>query len=160
MEEQEYAKLSQRFYAIVIDFALLVLPVYLIMSGVWNIAYLISEKNFPEIYTEMQIAITNPPYFSPTLVEIYIFQVVAVYVLFVLYFAVSEVRMKGQSIGKIIIGIKVISENSEKYSYKKAFIRNFLRILDFPFGFILIAKTKKKQRPGDIFSKMVVIIDR
>ncbi len=160
MKGIEYAKLSHRIYAMLIDLGLLILPVYLVSVAVWDVTYIISEKNFPEIYNEMQIAIANPPYFSPFLVEIYALQVIAAFMLVVLYFVMSEIRMNGQSIGKIIMNIKIISENSEKYGYKRAFIRNFLRVLDFPFGFILIAKTKKKQRPGDIFSKTVVVMDK
>ncbi|PKP58916.1 MAG: hypothetical protein CVT89_02055 [Candidatus Altiarchaeales archaeon HGW-Altiarchaeales-2] len=159
MKEIVYAKLSQRTYSMFIDLGLLVLPVYLIMTVVWNIVYIISEKNFPEIYNAMQTVATTPGYISPVLVEIYAIPVIAAFLLVVLYFAISEVRMSGQSIGKIIMNVKVISENSDKYSYKRAFIRNFLRVLDFPFGFMLIAKTKKKQRAGDIFSNTVIVID-
>lgn len=160
MDQPEYAKLSQRIYAIIIDMSLMILPIYLVMMAVWNVTYIISEKFSPEIYSEMQIAITSPPYFSPALVEIYAIQVIGAFMLLILYFTISEVRMNGQSIGKIIMNVKIVSENREKYTYKRAFVRNFLRILDFPFGFLLIAKTKKKQRPGDIFSKTIAIVDR
>lgn len=160
MKGIEYATLSQRMYAVLIDLGLLALPIYLVTTGVWNVAYIISEKNFPEIYNAMQTAITTPLYISPVLVKIYAIQVIAVFFLVILYWTISEVRINGQSIGKIIMSIKVISENSERYGYKRAFVRNLLRVLDFPFGFILITKTKNKQRAGDIFAKTIVVIDR
>lgn len=156
--EVEYAKLSDRFYAFIIDLGLLILPLYIAYVATWNIIYIISENFFHEIYTIMQTAIAAPAIY-PALVIIYTIQVIAVFLLLVLYHTVCEVRMNGQSIGKIIMSIKVISENSGKINYKKAFIRNFLRILDFP-GFILIAKTKKKQKPGDIFAGTVVVVDK
>jgi len=159
MKEIEYAKLSERFYAFVIDIALLILPIYAIISIVWIAIYAISEKNFPEIYNAMQTAITTPPYYHPALSIIYLIQVICTFLLIVVYFAICEVRMNGQSIGKIIMAIKVVKENSERINYKDAFIRNISRILDL-FGFILILKSKKHQRPGDILSKTIVVKDK
>jgi len=159
MKGIEYAKLSERFYAFVIDIVLLILPIYAIISIVWIAIYAISEKNFPEIYNAMQTAITTPPYYHPALSIIYVIQVICAFLLIVVYFVICEVRMNGQSIGKIIMAIKVVKENSERINYKDAFIRNISRILDL-FGFLLILKSKKHQRPGDILSKTIVVKDK
>ncbi|MEM2918783.1 MAG: RDD family protein [Candidatus Altiarchaeota archaeon] len=157
----EYATLRQRIYALLIDLFLMMLPIYLVTVVVWDFALIISEKNFPEIYNEMQRSMTSPtPYILPELSIIYYIQTIAAFLLIVLYFSISEVKMDGQSVGKIITNIKVISENSRRYNFKTALTRNFLRIFDFPFGFLLILKSKKRQRPGDIFTKTVVIVDK
>ncbi|MFN3527517.1 MAG: RDD family protein, partial [Candidatus Altarchaeaceae archaeon] len=151
--------LSKRFCAVIVDLLILIFPAYIVMTIVWDIIFILSEKNFPEIYEEMTKAISTPGYISSALTEIYIIQMISVFFLIVMYFTISETRMNGQTIGKIIFNIKVVCEDGE-YNYKRAFLRNFLRILDIPFGFILIAKSKKKQRPGDIFTKTIVVEDK
>jgi len=68
----------------------------------------------------------------------------------------------GQSLGKRVVGIKVIMENGEKCTLKAALIRNLLRIIDalpnlYIVGILVITFTKKRQRIGDLAAKTVVI---
>lgn len=157
----EYATLRQRIYALLIDLFLLMLPIYLTTVVVWDFAFILSERNFPEIYNEMQKSMTSATlYIAPELSLIYYVQIIAAFLLIILYFSISEVKMAGQSVGKIIINIKVIPEHKGQYKFKTALIRNFFRILDFPFGFFIILKSKKRQRAGDILAKTVVIVDK
>ncbi len=81
----------------------------------------------------------------------------------ILYFILFE-SMDGQTIGKKIMHIKVVSEDSmKKPDLIAVIIRNVLRLIDsFPpnfyiVGFILVILTDKHQRLGDILAKTVVV---
>ena len=81
-------------------------------------------------------------------------------VLFFLYFFLME-GYKGQTIGKMVTGIKVVKEDGEPCDLQASFIRNILRIIDGQFiyvvGAVIIAVTDKKQRLGDLAGKTVVV---
>jgi len=75
--------------------------------------------------------------------------------LFVFYDLLCETLMNGQSIGKKILKIKVVSLDGAQASLGQYFIRWLFRIVDFPLtswlgGLICIAVTDHKQRIGDI----------
>ena len=69
---------------------------------------------------------------------------------------------RGQTLGKMALGIMVVKEDGKSCDYPAAFLRNILRIIDaLPFAYILglivIALTKRRQRIGDIVAKTVVV---
>jgi uncharacterized RDD family membrane protein YckC len=69
---------------------------------------------------------------------------------------------RGQTIGKKMIKIKVVREDGKPIDMKQAFTRNILRIVDGLFfiyliGALLIWRSEKKQRLGDIVAKTVVV---
>lgn len=76
------------------------------------------------------------------------------------YFMLTEGR-NGQSFGKLVTGIKVVSSDGSPCSMRQAFIRNFLRLIDGLFfyfvGVILIARSDRNQRLGDRIAETVVI---
>ena len=76
------------------------------------------------------------------------------------YYFVMEAAT-GKTLGKMIMGIRVVA-SSGAYTPMKAFIRNLLRIIDgLPFlyllGLIVIASSKKKQRIGDLAAGTLVV---
>jgi uncharacterized RDD family membrane protein YckC len=78
---------------------------------------------------------------------------------FPLYFSILE--SKGQTLGKRIIGIKVVHEG-ESPGFWRALIRTLLRIVDmlpvfYLLGALLIFLTKKEQRLGDIIAGTTVV---
>ncbi|WP_316861711.1 RDD family protein [uncultured Cohaesibacter sp.] len=77
-----------------------------------------------------------------------------------LYFMLTEGR-GGQSFGKMVMGIKVVSTDGSACSMRQAFIRNFLRIIDgfffYLIGIILMMRSDRKQRLGDRIAETVVI---
>lgn len=108
---------------------------------------------------------------------------------FLLYHVVLEITMDGQSIGKKIMGIKVISENGGKPSIGQFIIRWFIRTSDYniivivvlvqyaryfgpqvywgvagAFGLLIadliLVNTRKQQRLGDILAHTVLINTR
>ena len=108
---------------------------------------------------------------------------------FLVYHLVSEITMGGQSVGKKIMGIKVISENGGKPSFGQYAIRWLIRTADLfifiiiillilmPFiglqirwglalalglliADIILANTRKQQRLGDILAHTLLINTR
>lgn len=108
---------------------------------------------------------------------------------FLLYHLVMEITMNGQSVGKKIMGIKVISENGGKPSIGQFVIRWLIRTSDYTLLIIIIlipyarifgpqvywgmagamallvadlvlVNTKKQQRLGDILAHTVLINTR
>lgn len=81
---------------------------------------------------------------------------------YVFYNLITEIFMNGQSIGKRLLKIKVISLNGGQPTIGQYFIRWVFRLVDFQFtaqvgGLICIAATEKKQRIGDVVAGTTLI---
>lgn len=67
----------------------------------------------------------------------------------------------GQTIGKRVMDLVVVTEDGEPIDYGTAAIRTVLRIIDGLFlylvGFIVVLVTDRKQRLGDIAADTVVV---
>ena len=102
----------------------------------------------------------------------------------IIYHIVSEITMNGQSIGKKLLGIRVVNENGGKASISQFLIRCLIRTSDYmmliifiytllygPYAvwalllsilllildIILVASSKKAQRLGDILAHTILI---
>ena len=84
-------------------------------------------------------------------------------ILWVLYSTLLLGRY-GQSVGKMLVKIKVVKEDSSRISYRDAFVRTVLAVIDaipyvipYLLGAILIWTSDKKQRLGDRVAHTVVV---
>ena len=82
-------------------------------------------------------------------------------VLFLLYYILLEGYL-GQTVGKMLLGIKVIREDTgDVPGLGAAAIRNVLRIIDGLFaylvGFVAILASSKRQRLGDMAAHTLVV---
>lgn len=89
---------------------------------------------------------------------------VAIPVLFLLYFVVLEGTWNGQTLGKRIASVKVVTESGEPCGLKASAIRNLLRIVDSlvpPYlpGLVSIYASDTRQRIGDRLGNTVVVED-
>lgn len=80
----------------------------------------------------------------------------------IFYDLLCEMFLNGQSFGKKIMNIKVISLNGEQPAYSQYLIRWLFRLIDFSLSgslvaFITVAVTEKKQRLGDIIAGTTVV---
>lgn len=79
------------------------------------------------------------------------------------YYAVLEAKNNGQTLGKRVMGIRVVGRDGRTPSFGKSAIRNVLRIVDnFPYflpllGLVLIIVTGQHQRIGDMAADTVVV---
>jgi len=80
-------------------------------------------------------------------------------ILFVLYFAIFE-WLYGATLGKIVLGMRVVQEDGRLCSFNKAFVRGLYRYIDgFFFGVVAYNHMKPplQQRMGDQKVKTIVI---
>ena len=85
----------------------------------------------------------------------------ASFLLFLAYFIVLEGYL-GQTLGKMLLGIRVVREDTgELPGIKGATIRTVLRIIDGLFfylvAFIAVLASRKNQRLGDMLANTLVV---
>ena len=81
------------------------------------------------------------------------------------YHLACETFMNGQSIGKRLLGIRVINENGGRPAFSQLMLRWLLRLADFLFSFFMgglfsVLLSKKDQRLGDMAAGTLVINTR
>lgn len=98
-----------------------------------------------------------------------IFELVANLVGFLIvfsYFILMEGPLgKGRTIGKMALKLRVVKEKDHsRIGFGKSAIRNFLRIIDgfflYLIGMLLISRSEKNQRLGDSVAKTIVITEK
>lgn len=81
------------------------------------------------------------------------------------YFIVLEYFWSGKTIGKHLLGIRVIQENGHNITFLSSLIRNFLRLIDmlptsYALGIILIFAHSKHKRLGDMAAGTLVVHEK
>jgi uncharacterized RDD family membrane protein YckC len=81
------------------------------------------------------------------------------------YFAFYEFFNSGRTIGKWLMGIRVIQDNGQTITFMSSFVRNLLRIVDFLpgmylLGILMIFFHSKHKRVGDLVAGTIVIYER
>ena len=81
------------------------------------------------------------------------------------YFAIFEVAWNGQTPGKRLVGLRVISVTGRPISAYEAILRNVVRIADqmpgiYAVGIISVFVTERSQRLGDLAAGTVVVHER
>ncbi|MGN8647172.1 RDD family protein [Gracilibacillus sp. HCP3S3_G5_1] len=81
------------------------------------------------------------------------------------YFIFFEYFWGGRTIGKRILGIRVIQENGHNITFLSSIIRNFIRLIDmlpgaYAVGIIMIFFHSKHKRLGDITAGTIVVHER
>ncbi|WP_042144129.1 RDD family protein [Paucisalibacillus sp. EB02] len=93
---------------------------------------------------------------------------VAIIIVFIInwgYFFVSEYFFGGKTLGKKLIGIRVIQENGHSITFLSSLIRNLLRIIDmlptsYFLGMVFIFFHSKHKRLGDLVAGTIVVHER
>jgi len=85
----------------------------------------------------------------------------SVFVIFYGYYVVAEVSMNGRTIGKKILGLRVIRENGAPITLTQSLIRNIIKLfIDMSgVGVITIMFSKKCKRLGDMAASTIVIAE-
>ena len=83
-----------------------------------------------------------------------------IFVVWIIYFPIVE-SIRGQTLGKLILGLRVVTKNGHPISFGQAFKRHLVDAIDFFFfgivAFITIKNTPDHQRVGDLWAKTLVI---
>jgi uncharacterized RDD family membrane protein YckC len=90
------------------------------------------------------------------------FYLVALFVLEYFYFVAFEILLKGQSPGKRVCALRVVSSNGTPLYWQQSLLRNLLRPADqLPFAYgvggVLMLAGRHFQRLGDIAAHTIVI---
>ncbi|MDR1531349.1 MAG: RDD family protein [Clostridiales bacterium] len=88
--------------------------------------------------------------------------IILLFAIFFGYFIISELAFNGQSLGKKILGLRVIRENGQPLALRHSLIRNILRyFVDMlGVGALMIFCTRKCKRVGDIAASTIVVNER
>jgi len=132
----EYKNVMPRFWAFFIDGVFLSIAMALLYVGALSVGTLTDVLSD---FEKSESAAIVEAGFATALVFVY-------FVLFEGWF--------GGTLGKLILGMRVVDKNGKKVGMGRALFRNLLRIIDFlPFGYvlgiILVACSSTKQRVGD-----------
>jgi len=142
----ELASVGSRGVAVVFD----MLVQYILIAAVMLVMLLIAgEESFNLIFSE-----GNTIYIVICLLIIFTVQFG--------YFLLFEFFMKGATLGKKIVGLKVMMANGEPVSFSACLIRNFIRIADmlpglYLVGILSVLFTKRYMRIGDLAANTVVV---
>ncbi len=133
--EYELAFLRDRIFAFIIDL--------LIIRGVFSLMWL------------FMVGLFSPDYFE-------VLSYVVLAPVFIFYTLVSEILMDGQTLGKKIIGIKVVKLNGKEPTVSDFIIRWVFRMVDIYFSAgaiasLLISSSNHSQRLGGMASNTTVI---
>jgi uncharacterized RDD family membrane protein YckC len=77
-----------------------------------------------------------------------------------LYYAFMESSKYQASVGKIVLGLKVIDMNGERLDFTKALVRNLCKIISSMIlfiGYLMAAFTEKKQALHDMIASTLVV---
>jgi len=145
----QLAGLGSRAAAFIIDQILLMVlnilifvVLYFVMDGLSSMTFFLMESSLP-------IAIT-------------------IIILFIVnwgYFFAFEFFYGGRTIGKKLVGIRVIQENGHSITLLSSFIRNLIRLIDslptaYFIGIIMIFFHSKHKRLGDLVAGTIVVHER
>jgi uncharacterized RDD family membrane protein YckC len=92
------------------------------------------------------------------------FSIAAFLILFA-YDIVMETWNRGRTVGKLVVGLRVVRTGGEPIGFLAAAVRNFLRLADFlptfyVVGVITILVTTRNQRLGDLAAGTLVVRER
>jgi len=132
----EYAGVGRRFVAVLVDLVL-----FLLVAALLGGAYSTTENGVHRVGIE-----------SGWLSLL----------IFLGYYVVFEAIL-GRTIGKVVVGIRVVGEDAESISWGQALGRNLLRVVDALFFYFVAAifvwSSSKRQRLGDRAANTFVIRD-
>ncbi|EKN65463.1 RDD domain containing protein [Neobacillus bataviensis LMG 21833] len=145
----QLAGLGSRAAAFIIDQVLLMIiniltiaVLYFVMDGMSSMPFFLVDSSIP-------IAI-------------------AIIILFIVnggYFFAFEFFSGGRTLGKKLVGIRVIQENGHSITLLSSFIRNLIRIIDslptaYFLGIVMIFFHSKHKRLGDLVAGTIVVHER
>ena len=87
---------------------------------------------------------------------------IGIFIIYFGYFIFCEYVMNGQTIGKRVLGLRVIQENGEPVGFFQILVRGFLRSsVDMMYiGIFIILFSKKHKRLGDMAAGTIVISEK
>ena len=146
--EREYKSVGPRFFAQLIDGLILFLPLLIVFL---TLGYLVGSMT-GNIKEDGNFELHGLPA---------LFVMSVVFLIGILYFAVMETFRDGQTFGKKMIRIQVVTADNSPLTFKASFIRNILRFADgmlfYLVGAVFIWTSQTRQRLGDRIANTYVV---
>ena len=135
--EYEVASLSQRFFALFFDLVFVI------------VAFTISYNLLLVIFS-----------FNKEIIESLFYIICAPWFLF--YHLITEMLFNGRSLGKVVLGLKVVSLSGTNVTAQQYVMRWMFRVLEigitiFSLAALMVSSTDKGQRLGDLNANTCVI---
>ena len=85
--------------------------------------------------------------------------IISYFIIFFGYFLLSEIVMKGQTLGKRVFGLRTIRQNGQPITFIQSIIRNIVRVMidNLGPGVIVMMFSKDYKRLGDMLAGTMVI---
>ncbi|MCM8819069.1 MAG: RDD family protein [Candidatus Omnitrophica bacterium] len=156
IEEIKYAHLGLRIGAFIID-AIVLWSIYLI---IFKVSFNSDYKNLVE---EIYSGKFNALEYFPVLVRVFI--PLGIFFLISIFYKIFLVGKFGATLGKMIVGIKIVDENGKKISYGNALVREVI-VKDIIYciiffisflGYLWAIWDKRKQTWHDKIARTIVI---
>ena len=140
----ELAGLGSRFVALLLDAGLQFLVLSVLIGIILRVAYYLETP--------------RTAFFVVVLVSFSALLSIA-------YFVVLETAWRGQSVGKRLMGLRVIRANGGSIGFTEAALRNLLRLIDWLPGFYMVGAlfiffSQHYQRLGDFAAGTLVVRER
>lgn len=147
----ELAGLGSRFLAMLAD---VVVQIVLAILIVWGLASLSHGKTAP-------LAPAEEKWIASAVIAIVVF---FVFTIFFGYFIIFEAAWNGQTIGKRLLGIRVVRDGGYPVDFMGSLIRNLVRAAEFALGFyalsaIVMLFSDENKRLGDYAAGTIVVRD-
>jgi len=143
--------MSVCIYAMLFMFGLIIGVPYMMINRARSVAFLTSLHDIATL--DMLGSL------SPIFIPLGILVLLGTMALFLLYFPILEAQF-GQTLGKRLIGLRVLKEKRTAIGMKEAFIRRLSYFVDIlVLDALFIPFTEKKQRAFDIVAKTIVVKD-
>lgn len=147
----ELAGLGSRFLAMLADFTVQIILAILI---VWGLASLPHGKSAP-------LSSAEEKWVQSFVIAIVVF---FVFTVFFGYFILFEAAWNGQTIGKRLLGIRVVRDGGYPVDFMGSLIRNLVRAAEFALGFyalsaIVMLFSDENKRLGDYAAGTIVVRD-
>ena len=84
------------------------------------------------------------------------FSAAIAFIVYGIYFMIRDALFNGKSIGKLIVGIKVVDLEGGKATLQKSFLRNvifLIPLVSYIIEYIAMTSSKEGRRLGDLFAK-------
>ena len=83
----------------------------------------------------------------------------AYFVIFFGYFLLSEILMKGRTIGKRVFGLRTVRQNGQPMTFIQSITRNIIRVIidNMGIGIVTMMFSKDYKRLGDMLAGTMVI---
>ena len=159
---REYGGVGRRFFAFLIDGIILGVFRNLLFFGIDAMGLHASANATTtqgDAYDMFKYWLTH--------LDVYgVLQIVVIAIIPLVYFIIME-ALQGATIGKMVLGIRVVRLDGSPISWSQSISRNLLRLIDqIPYGIpyllgaILIWTSSTRQRLGDRFADTVVVYSR